>query len=318
MLSGDVARRGVGALLASTTAVVAAASLAAVSRGGDGLAVAANGSTSADCAATPVRYGWNREAPADASPWIAAGRGQARIVGHLYSYGTTLGDARVRDAAGLTVYAGALHKIAWLPRRWRGTGRVLTIAGRRLDGAGSFRGRYPRALTPQFFPSGVRLPTAGCWRLKLTTGSRRWTLHVRAIDPPAEPPCDATVVRGGPNPVDSFFTTWIAASPRSSRIFASFSVSVPGVEGAAIYAGGKWPNGANTKVLWLVDEPSGALQVIGTRLDRIGTYKLSVSAAASPSYAYPSIPVLPEPGCWLLTLRTSGRGGVVVMRALAP
>ena len=144
-------------------------------------------------------------------------------------------------------------------------------------------------------------------------------LHARAIDPPTEPPCDTTAVRHGANPLDGFFTTWIAARPSSARIFGTFSVSLPGVEGAAIYAGGRFPDGVtNTKVLWLVDEPSGALRIGGTRPDAQGSFTQTVSAAASPAYAYPSILVVPEAGCWLLKLRTSGRGGVVVMRALTP
>jgi hypothetical protein len=268
------------------------------------------------CPATPVSYAAHR---GETSPWISAGSGTQRLDGFLYTVKPTLGDRRVREAAGLTLYAGALHKIAWLPRRWEGAGKVLVVVGQRVDGPGSFRLRFPRALAPQFFPSGITLPTTGCWRLTLTSGSRRWTLHARGIERPVEPPCDTTAVATGRNPVDSFFTTWITAAPRPSRIFGTFSVSLPGVEGAAIYAGGRFPDGTtNTKVLWLVDEPSGALRISGTRLDGPGSFEQTVSAAASPSYAYPSILVVPEPGCWLLHLRTSGRGGVVVMRALAP
>lgn len=266
------------------------------------------------CPGAPVHYSSHR---GQTAPWVAAGSGTQRIDGFVYTLAPTLGDSRVRDAGGLTVYAGALHKIAWLPRRWTGTGRSLVVAGRKVDGSGSFRERYPRAAAPQSYPSGLTLPTAGCWRLTLTSGTRRWTLYVRAVEPPSEPRCDPTPVSGGPNPVDSSFTTWIAASPRASRVYGTYSVAVPDVQGAAIYAGGQWPSGANTKVLWLVDEPSGRLQIEGTRLDRFATFRMSVPSAASPSYAYPSIPVIPEPGCWLLTLRTSGRGGVLVMRALA-
>jgi hypothetical protein len=308
------------ASLTLAAGVGAAASFAAVSRGGDdsGIGVIAAGATDT-CAAAAVRYGWNRELPRDKSPWIAAGRGSQRIVGRLYPFEPTLGDRRVREAGGLTLYAGAPYKIGWLPSRWTGTGKTLLITGRRLDGAGSFRGRYPRALTPRFFPSGITLPAAGCWRLTLRSGTRSWALHVRAIERPAAPPCDATTVRHGPNPVDEFFTTWIAATPRSARIFAAFSVSLAGIDGAAIYAGGRFPDGhTNTKVLWLIDEPSGQLTVSGLRLDEERSFTQSVQGAASPSYAYPSILVVPEPGCWLLRLRTSGRGGVVVMRALAP
>lgn len=144
-------------------------------------------------------------------------------------------------------------------------------------------------------------------------------LHVQAIEAPSEPRCDTTPVRHDPNPLDEFFTTWIAATPRPSRIYGTFSVSLPGVEGAAIYAGGRFPDGrTNTKVLWLVDEPSGQLTIAGVRLDAQGSFEQVERAAASPAYAYPSILVVPEAGCWLLKLRTSGRGGVVVMRALAP
>lgn len=264
------------------------------------------------CPATPVHYGWNRESPADAAPWIAAGRGQTRLVAHLYTYEGTLGDRRVREAPGLTLYAGALHKIVWRPRRWTGTGKRLTIAGQRLDGPGAFTRRFRRALSPQFFPSGVTLPSAGCWRLTLTSGSRRWQLHVQAIEPPGEPPCDTTALASGPNPVDPVFTTWVAATPTRARIFATVSVSLAGVEGAAIHTGGR-------KVLWLVDRPDGLLHLTGLRLDRpAAELRQTVSPAASPGYAYPSRLVVPEAGCWLLKLRTSGRGGVVVMRALAP
>lgn len=271
------------------------------------------------CPAAPVHHGWNRDTPrTEAAPWVAAGPGQQRIAGFLYAYEPTLGDRRIREASGLVVYAGEQNKIAWVPRRWTGTRAFLVIAGRRLDGPGSFRQRFRRALAPHFFPSGIILPTPGCWRLTLRSGSRRWTLHVRAIERPVEPPCDATAVSRGTNPVDSFFTTWVAATPRSSNIFATFSIAVPGVEGAAIYAGGKWPDGVtNTKVLWLVRDPSGPLSVVGTRLDRYRSFRQSVRAA-SPAYAYPSILTVPEAGCWLLKLRTSGRGAVIVVRALVP
>jgi hypothetical protein len=269
------------------------------------------------CPATPVHYEWSRLSPA--VPWVAAGQGSQRLVGQLGTYEPTLADRRVREAAGLTLYAGALHKIGWLPGRWKGTGRLLGVVAERVDGLGRVTYRFPRALAPQFFPSGITLPSAGCWRLTLTSGSRRWVLHARAIGPPAQPPCDTTAVGSGPNRVDPFFTTWIAASPARARIYGAFSVSLPGVEGAAIYAGGRFPDGrTNTKVLWLVDDPHTALTVTGRRLDARGSFRQVVEAAASPAYAFPSILVVPEAGCWLLRLRTSGSGGVVVMRALAP
>ena len=263
------------------------------------------------CPATPVHYEWSRLSANP--PWVVAGSGPRRLVAQLLAaYEPTLRDRRVREAPGLTLYAGTQYKVGWLPARWDGLGRRLIVVAERLDGPERVRYRFPRALSPRFFPSGITLPTAGCWRLTLTSGSRRWVLHAQAIEPPAESPCDTTAVRSGPNPVDPAFTSWVEASPRRARIFAAISVSLPAVEGAAIHTGGR-------KVLWLVDRPSGLLHLRGTRLDGQAHHlRLSVGPASSPSYAFPSRVVVPEPGCWLLRARTAGRGGVIVIRALAP
>jgi len=263
------------------------------------------------CPAAPVNHEWSRLSPT--APWVAAGSGQRRLVAQLLAaYEPTLGDRRVREAPGLTLYAGTQYKVGWLPARWDGLGRRLIVAAERLDGPGRLRYRFPRALSPRFFPSGITLPTAGCWRLTLASGSRRWVLHAEAIEPPSEARCDTTIVGSGPNPVDSSFTTWIAATPARARIYGTFSVSLPGVEGAAIHVGGR-------KVLWLVERPAGLLHVRAVRLDGPqAELRQSLSPASSPVYAYPSRLELPEAGCWLLRLRTSGRAGVVVMRALDP
>ena len=112
------------------------------------------------CPATPVHHEWSRLSAA--APWVAAGSASQRLVGQLLgTYEPTLGDRRVREAAGLTLYAGALHKIGWLPRRWEGTGRMLRVVVQRVDGPGRLTYRFPRALAPQFYPSGITLPEAG-------------------------------------------------------------------------------------------------------------------------------------------------------------
>jgi hypothetical protein len=269
----------------------------------------------ADCAAAGVRYGRNGF---ERVPWVGAGSGKRAITGFLYTYSPTLGDARVREAAGLTVYAGRTHKIGWLPRTWPGSARYLVIEARKTDGTEALRKRFHRALSPRFFPSELLLPSPGCWRLTLRSGGRIWTLDIEAIAPPEGPRCDTTRVDQGQNPVDPFFTRWVTLTPRSSRIYATFSVTVDGVAGAAMYAGGRWPGGANTKILWILDEPFGGfLELRGTRLDAHGSFEQRLRPVV-PAYAYPSIVVVPEPGCWLVTAQNGPRGGVLVIRVLPP
>lgn len=297
-------------------AFVAVVSLALAGSAYSHVRSSSESTATADCAAARVQYGRNgfgRE------PWVAAGRGAASIRGALNTYSETLGDARVREARGVVLYAGQMYKIGWLPRTWPGQARYLVVEARRTDGPGAFRQRFRRASSPRFFPSAVLLPTAGCWRLTLRAGGRRWTVDVEAIEAPAAPRCDTNAVESGQNPIDPFFTRWVSLTPRSSRIFGTFSVWIDGVEGAATYAGGRWPNGANTKILWfVVNPPSGRLELRGLRLDGSGSFQQTESAAGSPTYAFPSIVVVPEPGCWLVHAQNGSRGAVLVIRVLAP
>jgi hypothetical protein len=295
------------------TAFVAAVCLALV-----GSAYSHARSTSqeaAECGAARVQYGANGF---NRAPWVAAGRRAGRLDGFLLaSYSETLGDARVREARGLTLYVGRMYKIGWLPRTWPANMRYLIVEARRIDGPGAFRQRFHRAASPRFFPSGLTLPTSGCWRLTLRSAGRRWTLDVEAIEPPATPRCDTTSVEDGPNPVDEFFTRWVSLTPRSSRIYATFSVWVDGIDGAAMYAGGRWPNGANTKILWIVgDPPGGLLELRGLRLDAQGSFQ-QTARQVLPAHAYPSIVVVPDPGCWLVHAQNGSRGGVLAIRVLS-
>ena len=269
------------------------------------------------CPGAQVHHGVNAQAPNDPAPWVAAGRGATRLVGRLYSpYSETLGDKVVREADGLVLYAGRQYKIAWLPRRWSGTAEFLTIEGTRTDGPGVFGGRYRRAISPRFYPSDVTVPAAGCWRITLRTGSLRWTLQVLAIEPPGGLRCDPTAVGSGANPVDPGVTgQWVAAQPASTGI--NGGLFIPGVDGAAIYAGGHWPDGANTKILWRTAGILGGLRISAMRLDGTETFQQTLASIATPWGIYPSIVSVPVPGCWLLTLRGAGRGGVIVLRALA-
>lgn len=50
----------------------------------------------AGCPSAPVSYGVNAERPLESAPWVAAGAGSQRIVGFVYTYEPSLGDARIR------------------------------------------------------------------------------------------------------------------------------------------------------------------------------------------------------------------------------
>ncbi len=261
-----------------------------------------------NCPATPVHYGVNSDAaPSDASPWIAAGPGARRIVGRLFTYHEMLGDARVRTALGLVLYAGRETKIGWVPRRdW---GASLAIVGRQLDGPGAFSSRHPRALSPRFYPSGVTVPSPGCWQLTLRTAGRRWTVVAEAIEPHAATRCDLTPYDGD----------GIVLSPASSGLVAGWGPWTTPDGGALIYTGGKTPSGGDTKVLWRARRAhTSVLSLVITRLDAPGSSRQELRMTSSEEGAFPSTVLVPQSGCWLLTARTGRAGGVLVFRAVTP
>ncbi|MGH2458256.1 MAG: hypothetical protein ACRDIY_05250 [Chloroflexota bacterium] len=88
-----------------------------------------------------------------------------------------------------------------------------------------------------------------------------------------------------------------------------------------MHAGGKFPDGATIKVLWIVDNPYAAngLVIEGRRLDGDGTFRQDLSSPGSSSSGesdslrsatqgfpdeFPSIPNVPAPGCWRITIRS--------------
>jgi hypothetical protein len=269
--------------------------------------VVASAVLATSCPATPVHYGVQADAQRETAPWIAAGPGRRRIVGHLYAYSGMLGDARVRTSPGFVLYVGRPAKIGWLPRWWGDWGRYLTFDGQRLDGPGTFRQRFRRAVSPQFYPTGLTIPTAGCWRLTLRSGVRRETVVVRAIEPPAERPCDLS--RVDPD--------GIRATPAASGLVAGWRWQTED-GGALMYTGGKTPDGGNTKVLWRAERAHESfVEIFGRRLDRAGSFDQRLQEVF-PRGFFPSHLVVPDAGCWLLTVRSGRMGGVIVFRAVAP
>jgi hypothetical protein len=275
---------------------------------------------SGSCAATTVRYGVTRIG----LPHVDV-RG---LTGHLFYYtGATLMDGRVNRSDGLVIYAGGKNgrlatKILWtLPK---GAARVLRIAGRRLDGDGSFGERWTAAGGRQF-PSIVDVPSAGCWSLTLTTGRIRRTVVLEAVDPHEGQSCDASpVYRRSPAHPRFGEITWMPATPRSQGVAAVLFVTVfPGQDEAVIPPGGQFPGGLATKFLWWSPRPGGSLAIVGRRLDAAGGFsqREPVAHGITPPVtgaSFPSIVDVPAAGCWALTIRTGRSAGLVVFRVVPP
>jgi hypothetical protein len=261
-------------------------------------------SAASACAAAPVHWEWN--ARAKGVPWIAAGPKKSRLEGVLFSY-RYLGDARVNRSEGVVLRAGRAEKIAWYSKKWGGS--QLTVTGRRLDGRGSFRQTLNATLGEGWYPSGITMPAAGCWELMLKTDGWTRRLVVQAIDPAPEETCDATPVGANGS---------VKAVPSRSGISGIWSWKTP-EGGALLYTGAKTPNGGNTKVLWRARPQGGKLVVAGSRLDGQAIFRQEFKGAGGQPGYWPSIVVVPESGCWLLTVRIvgqTGAAGIVVTRVV--
>jgi hypothetical protein len=269
------------------------------------------------CATARVHYERNRNAGAGLRelPWVATNRGADRLIGYLFYYGEFLADGRFNRSSGLVIptnggIPGVVSaKILWVPGE--GSARLLTIRGQRLDAPGSFQHR--EAATGPGFPSIAEIPTEGCWRLTLQTGKLRGTIVVRAVDV-AELACDPTPVRR--NALPGVGGPWIAATPASAGIYGSDSVVVGEDDTAAIYVGGRGPDGAPTTVSWVAKQGFGTVfEIVGDRLDAPGSLHQR-RRATGPSGRFPGVLRIPAEGCWLLTLRTGSAAGIVVFRAV--
>ena len=112
-------------------------------------------------------------------PWIRS----ARFTGYLFYY-TARGPWREqRDRVLIAVGGGGPGyntKILW---HFPGSRKRLTIRGRRLDGSGSaeFVQQISR-VGGGYFPSIVDVPTPGCWRVTVGTGSRHASFAFVAVD----------------------------------------------------------------------------------------------------------------------------------------
>ena len=294
-----------GSAKVGATLVAALAAAAATAH------LAAGKEPAAPCTATTVHYTATRVG----TPWVAAGH---LFTGHVFYYSEIAGDARVNQSDGLVAYAGVPGKVLWVPRSRRRAGATLLVTGQRLDGAGAFAQRLRETPGAQF-PSQVTIPAVGCWRLTLRSGRLRASVVLSAVTAPSEPRCDPTPVYRRTPPHPRFGRiTWMPATPRSDGVAAILFVStVPGADRALIYAGGRAPEGWNTKFLWWSPRPGSGLTLSGRRLDGVGRFSQTFgSASAAEGTVFPSIVEIPTAGCWAVSVQTGRTAGLVVFQAV--
>ena len=296
--------------VASTALLVAPSLLAA------GVATPASGT--ATCAAAPVHFAAGAAGVSNV-PWVKVGRA---FRAYLFFYAAELADGRVNQAPGAVIYTGGgtsafATKILWTGRR---SSARATLTGRQFDGSGRFTQHLRRAAGAGF-PSIVRVPAAGCWRLNIRSGRSHASIVVQAIDPPRAFSCDATpLLRDSPDPTGGNLP-WLRATPQSSGIAGTIFYPLPAeAAGATIYPNQQAPDNATTKILWNVPRKTAAsvLTVRAQRLDAGMAVPPQRFPPASDSSgaSFPSIVDVSSTGCWLLTLRSGKAAGVVVVNSI--
>jgi hypothetical protein len=139
------------------------------------------------CSATPVHWQPRRNVGTRAGlvmPWIAAAPAKARLIGYLVYY-APLSSVEVLHLPGVVIFArgrtpeGGTTSIIWVPQR--NAGRFIYFRGRRLDGPGAFQQRssFGSAGT---YPSVLRIPAPGCWRVTLQSQNLLAHVTFRAYD----------------------------------------------------------------------------------------------------------------------------------------
>ena len=115
---------------------------------------------------------------------------------------------------------------------------------------------------------------------------------------------------------------WVAAGRRGREVVGYLFYYTPELRSGArlrIYAGGELPGGGSTKILWVVRRPlSSTLTIVGRRLDAGGSFRQDERSARGPSGAvFPSVVDVPEPGCWLVTVRNGPRSARFALEAIS-
>ncbi len=142
------------------------------------------GSAQAICAATPLQTApFEGVRGLGGLRWIKAVPTSSGITGHLFYGHGARGAAAELHTHGL-MPDGGTTKILWLIDH--GTvGSALTIDGRNLTGPGRSHQTFPEAGGGTFpysqYPSIVDVPTPGCWRFHVRSGSVTGEVTLRVV-----------------------------------------------------------------------------------------------------------------------------------------
>lgn len=155
----------------------------------------------AGCPVSQVRYDayGGGDHSMDRTPWLAgrpAGSGLAAILWYWPAEWTRPHRSGAAIYTGGEMPQGWSTKVlwTWVGRAQRGRGgHQLTVTGTRLDAHGSFTQRfgaisYGGQNRAPSFASIIDVPSAGCWRLDVSTAQLRASVVLRALRAPAPAP----------------------------------------------------------------------------------------------------------------------------------
>jgi hypothetical protein len=152
-------------------------------------------STAASCATALVHYTpapGARQLDLSDLPWVRGDPQESGLVALLWYWPRRWMHQRLTEGrifTGGVAPAGYNVKVLWMfvspGARVRGS-RTVVVDGTQLDGTATFRERFSRIgyssdTSPPAYASIIDVPSAGCWRLQVTSGRLTGRFDLRAV-----------------------------------------------------------------------------------------------------------------------------------------
>ena len=128
----------------------------------------------ATCQTTPVYQGGTDHSGFTEIPWVQAEPSSSGIRGYLFFADSGASSTYRFLHTGGGYPDGVTSKVLWETTNPQASD-TMEILGKKLSGGNEvFRQSFPEAASPAGdYPSTVNVPTAGCWRLDLKSGTVR-------------------------------------------------------------------------------------------------------------------------------------------------